>query len=69
MDGRRGGIEGSFCPGPRLIWLRVRYGISWPIVPTALAKYLGGQDRNGAQRAMAAMLQMVKLDIEGLERA
>jgi predicted 3-demethylubiquinone-9 3-methyltransferase (glyoxalase superfamily) len=43
--------------------------VSWQIVPTALPKYLGGPDRAGAQRAMAAMLGMVKLDIEGLERA
>jgi predicted 3-demethylubiquinone-9 3-methyltransferase (glyoxalase superfamily) len=50
-------------------WLRDRYGVSWQIVPTALPKYLGGPDRAGAQRAMAAMLGMVKLDIEGLERA
>jgi predicted 3-demethylubiquinone-9 3-methyltransferase (glyoxalase superfamily) len=50
-------------------WLRDRYGVSWQIIPTALPKYLGGPDRAGAQRAMAAMLQMVKLDIEGLRRA
>jgi predicted 3-demethylubiquinone-9 3-methyltransferase (glyoxalase superfamily) len=50
-------------------WLRDRYGISWQIVPTALPKYLGGPDRAGAARAMAAMLGMVKLDIEGLKRA
>jgi predicted 3-demethylubiquinone-9 3-methyltransferase (glyoxalase superfamily) len=50
-------------------WLRDRYGVSWQIVPTALPKYLGGPDRAGAQRAMAAMLGMIKLDIEGLERA
>ena len=49
-------------------WLRDRYGVSWQIVPTALPKYLGG-DRAGAQRAMQAMLGMVKLDIEGLKRA
>jgi predicted 3-demethylubiquinone-9 3-methyltransferase (glyoxalase superfamily) len=50
-------------------WLRDRYGVSWQIVPTALVKYLGGPDTAGAQRAMAAMLGMVKLDIEGLRRA
>ena len=50
-------------------WLRDRYGVSWQIVPTALPKYLGGSDAAGAQRAMAAMLKMVKLDIEGLKRA
>src|ERR1700752_400103 len=50
-------------------WLKDRFGVSWQIVPTALGKYLGGPDRAGAQRAMAAMLQMTKLDIDGLERA
>ena len=50
-------------------WLKDRYGVSWQIVPTALVQYLGGPDKAGAQRAMAAMLQMVKLDIEGLKRA
>jgi predicted 3-demethylubiquinone-9 3-methyltransferase (glyoxalase superfamily) len=50
-------------------WLKDRFGVSWQIVPTALPKYLGGADREGAKRAMAAMLQMIKLDIEGLKRA
>ena len=50
-------------------WLRDRYGVYWQIVPSALPKYLGGADRAGAQRAMQAMLGMIKLDIEGLRRA
>ncbi len=50
-------------------WLRDRYGVFWQIVPTALVQYLGGSDRAGAQRAMAAMLQMGKLDIAGLREA
>lgn len=50
-------------------WLRDRFGLSWQIVPTALPKYLGGRDREGAKRAFQAMLGMVKLDIEGLRRA
>ena len=50
-------------------WLKDRFGVSWQIVPTALVKYLGGSDRAGAQRAMQAMMGMVKLDIEGLRRA
>jgi predicted 3-demethylubiquinone-9 3-methyltransferase (glyoxalase superfamily) len=50
-------------------WLRDRYGVSWQIIPTALPKYLGGPDRQGAKRTMQAMLSMVKLDIEGLRRA
>jgi len=50
-------------------WLKDRYGVSWQIVPTALVKYLGGSDKAGAQRAMQAMLGMVKLDIAGLKKA
>ena len=50
-------------------WLKDRFGVSWQIVPTALPKYLGGSDREGAKRAMAAMMQMVKLDIAGLKKA
>jgi predicted 3-demethylubiquinone-9 3-methyltransferase (glyoxalase superfamily) len=50
-------------------WLKDRFGVSWQIVPTALTKYLGGSDKAGAQRAMAAMMGMVKLDIDGLRRA
>jgi predicted 3-demethylubiquinone-9 3-methyltransferase (glyoxalase superfamily) len=50
-------------------WLKDRYGVSWQIVPAALVQYLGGPDRAGAQRAMQAMLGMVKLDIAGLKQA
>jgi predicted 3-demethylubiquinone-9 3-methyltransferase (glyoxalase superfamily) len=50
-------------------WLKDRFGVSWQIVPTALVKYLGGPDPAGARRAMAAMMGMVKLDIEGLRKA
>jgi predicted 3-demethylubiquinone-9 3-methyltransferase (glyoxalase superfamily) len=50
-------------------WLKDRFGLSWQIVPSALPQLLGGADRAGAQRAMAAMLQMVKLDIAGLQKA
>jgi predicted 3-demethylubiquinone-9 3-methyltransferase (glyoxalase superfamily) len=50
-------------------WLKDRYGVSWQIVPTALPNYLGGADKAGAQRAMQAMMGMVKLDIESLKRA
>ena len=50
-------------------WLKDRYGLSWQIVPTALLKYLGGQNREGAARAMQALLGMTKLDIAALSRA
>jgi predicted 3-demethylubiquinone-9 3-methyltransferase (glyoxalase superfamily) len=50
-------------------WIRDRWGLSWQIVPNAMMKFLGGSDKAGAQRAMQAMMGMVKLDIEGLKRA
>jgi predicted 3-demethylubiquinone-9 3-methyltransferase (glyoxalase superfamily) len=50
-------------------WLKDRFGVSWQIVPSALVKYLGGPDRDGAQRAMQAMLKMNKLEIAGLKGA
>lgn len=50
-------------------WLKDRYGVSWQIVPTALRDMLADPDPARAQRVMAAMLQMVKLDIAGLRRA
>ena len=50
-------------------WLRDRYGLSWQIVPSILPELLGGSDRAGAQRAMQAMLKMVKLDIAELRKA
>jgi predicted 3-demethylubiquinone-9 3-methyltransferase (glyoxalase superfamily) len=54
---------------PRCGWLKDCYGVSWQIVPTALLQYLGGTDPAGAQRAMQAMLKMIKLDIAGLKLA
>jgi predicted 3-demethylubiquinone-9 3-methyltransferase (glyoxalase superfamily) len=50
-------------------WLRDRFGLYWQIVPSVLAELLGGPDRAGAERAMAAMLQMTKLDIAVLRKA
>ena len=50
-------------------WLKDRFGLSWQIVPTALPRLLSDPDRERAQRAMAAMLKMKKLDIAELERA
>jgi predicted 3-demethylubiquinone-9 3-methyltransferase (glyoxalase superfamily) len=50
-------------------WLKDRFGLSWQIVPTALPRLLSDPDREKANRAMSAMLQMGKLDIAELERA
>lgn len=50
-------------------WLKDRFGLSWQVTPTALAKLLGDPDRAKASRVMKAMMNMVKLDIPALERA
>jgi predicted 3-demethylubiquinone-9 3-methyltransferase (glyoxalase superfamily) len=50
-------------------WLKDRYGLSWQIVPTALGEMLRDQDPKKAERVMAAMLQMKKIDIQGLRQA
>ena len=50
-------------------WVTDRYGVSWQIVPKRLRELLGNPDREKSQRAMTAMLQMTKIEIEELERA
>ncbi len=55
-------------PG-RCGWLKDRYGLSWQIVPSVLGALLGSPDRNRAQQATDAMMQMGKLDIAALQAA
>jgi predicted 3-demethylubiquinone-9 3-methyltransferase (glyoxalase superfamily) len=50
-------------------WLKDRYGLSWQITPTVLGQMLQDEDAARAERAMAAMLQMKKIDIETLLQA
>jgi predicted 3-demethylubiquinone-9 3-methyltransferase (glyoxalase superfamily) len=50
-------------------WLTDKFGLSWQIIPTALGKMLGDKDPAKANRVMKAMLQMDKIEIEGLKRA
>ena len=50
-------------------WLRDRYGVSWQILPKVLAEMMNEPDRAKAKRDTDAMLQMVKIDIAGLQAA
>ena len=50
-------------------WLKDRYGLSWQVVPTVLNEMLQDEDPKRAERVMAAMLQMKKIDIEPLRQA
>ena len=50
-------------------WIKDRFGLSWQVVPTALVEMLNDPDRERAGRVMQAMLEMTKIDIDGLRRA
>ena len=50
-------------------WLKDRYGLSWQIIPVALTELLNDPDTAKAQRVMAAMLQMKKIDVAALQAA
>ena len=48
-------------------WLKDKYGLSWQIIPTELSKLLS--DSAKAQKVMAALMKMKKLDIAELEKS
>jgi len=50
-------------------WLRDKYGVTWQIVPTILGEMLQDEDAEKSEGVMKAMLQMKKIDIQGLKQA
>ena len=50
-------------------WCKDRYGLSWQIAPVEFSNYITGPDKAGAERAMAAMMKMKKLDLAALRQA
>jgi predicted 3-demethylubiquinone-9 3-methyltransferase (glyoxalase superfamily) len=50
-------------------WLKDRYGVSWQVTPVVMYDLLSDPDAARAQRAMAAMLRMGKLDVAALQAA
>lgn len=59
-----GPVEAQQCG-----WVKDKFGVSWQIVPIALMDMLKSPDTVKSQRAMAAMMQMKKLDIAALQQA
>lgn len=57
------GGEESMCG-----WLKDRFGVSWQIVPSMLGELMTGETEK-AKRAMQALLQMKKLEIDKLMNA
>lgn len=50
-------------------WLKDKYGFRWQVTPTVLMQYINDKDKAKAGRAMAAMMQMVKIDIAAIQKA
>jgi predicted 3-demethylubiquinone-9 3-methyltransferase (glyoxalase superfamily) len=50
-------------------WLKDKFGLSWQIIPRALMELMQDKDPAKSQRVFKAMLQMTKIDVEGLKRA
>jgi predicted 3-demethylubiquinone-9 3-methyltransferase (glyoxalase superfamily) len=48
-------------------WLKDKFGLSWQVVPSMLDELM--QDPARANRVMAAVMGMKKLDIETMTRA
>ncbi len=55
-------------PGP-CGWLKDRFGLSWQIVPRQLTEMMEDPDQDRARRAVEAMLQMGKIEVDELRRA
>ena len=50
-------------------WLKDKFGLFWQIVPDVLMELLEDSDEQKVQRVMKAMMQMKKLDIQGIKQA
>ena len=59
-----GGGSESVCG-----WLKDRFGLSWQVTPTVLNEMLTDEDPEKAERVMAALMHMRKIDLAALEAA
>jgi predicted 3-demethylubiquinone-9 3-methyltransferase (glyoxalase superfamily) len=50
-------------------WVTDKFGLSWQVVPRMLTEIYSDSDKEKVDRVMSAMMQMVKLDIDTLEKA
>jgi predicted 3-demethylubiquinone-9 3-methyltransferase (glyoxalase superfamily) len=61
--------EGGDPESQQCGWLKDKFGLSWQVVPKIMGKLMTDPDPAKRDRAMAAMMQMKKLDIAALEKA
>ena len=50
-------------------WLKDRYGVSWQVFPKRLTELTLRADKSVSSKAIAAMMQQKKIDIEAIEAA
>jgi predicted 3-demethylubiquinone-9 3-methyltransferase (glyoxalase superfamily) len=50
-------------------WLKDKFGLAWQIVPDVLLELLQDNDPQKKERVMKAMMQMKKLEVDGLKQA
>ncbi len=50
-------------------WLKDRYGLSWQVIPSGLGEMIAGPDAAKSQRALQAMFQMKKIDLNQMRLA
>ena len=50
-------------------WLKDRFGLSWQVAPTGMAKMFKDPKSAATERAFAAMMEMKKIDIAALRAA
>ncbi len=61
--------EGGDKKAQQCGWLKDKYGVSWQVVPVALATMMTDSDVRKSGRVMNAILTMKKLNIDELTRA
>ena len=50
-------------------WLKDRFGLSWQVVPSRIETWMSSKDTAARDRAFAAIMNMKKIDIGGIQRA
>jgi predicted 3-demethylubiquinone-9 3-methyltransferase (glyoxalase superfamily) len=50
-------------------WLKDQFGVRWQVIPRRLMELMGDSDSAKSGRVMQAMLDMIKIDVAGLEAA
>ena len=50
-------------------WTKDKFGLSWQVVPVRMMELLGDPDGEKAERVMAEMMKMTKIEVDKLETA